>query len=190
MEFDSVVRKRKSVRRFKSKKVDWRKVLDAIDSANQGPFAGNHNHLKYLIVENTDAINSLAEFCEQNWIRQAGIAVVVCSDDTHLENTYGERGRIYSRQQAGAAIQTLMLKLTDLGINSCWVGAYSDELLKQKLGIPQHIQIEAVIPIGFEEGKVKKPEKKNLERTLYWEKWGTDKRPALFREDEEEYRPQ
>ena len=46
---------------------------------------------------------------------------------------HGERGRIYARQQAGAAINTLLLKLTDLGLQSCWVGSYDDEKIRELL---------------------------------------------------------
>ncbi len=124
MEFDKVVRKRKSANHFSGKKVSWKDVLEAIDAANQGPFAGNHNNLHFLIVEEPSTIKDLANCCEQSWISNSNILIVVCSDDTHLQDLYGERGRIYSRQQSGAAIQTLLLKLTDLGISSCWVGIF------------------------------------------------------------------
>lgn len=191
MEFDKVVRKRKSVNHFSVKKVSWKDILEAIDAANQGPFAGNHNNLNYLIVEEPGTIKDLAKCCEQSWISSSNILIVVCSDDSHLEDLYGERGRIYSRQQAGAAIQTLLLKLTDLGISSCWVGAYTDEFIKQKLKIPQHIQIEAIIPVGYEKkmpGDEKK-KKKELEDVLYWEEWKNSRRPALFEESKEDYNP-
>ncbi|MBU0760776.1 MAG: nitroreductase family protein [Nanoarchaeota archaeon] len=189
MEFEKVVRLRKSVRNFKKKKPSWKDILDAIDCANQGPFAGNNNHLRFLIVEKKKVIEDVADVCEQSWIKQARVLVLVCSDDAHLENLYGERGRVYSRQQAGAAIQTFLLGLANFGIDSCWVGAYSDDLLKEKLNIPQHIQVEAVVPVGFEEGREKKSAKKSLERTLYWEEWGNSKRPTGFEEEKEDYRP-
>src|SRR3989338_8403061 len=130
MEFSKVVKKRKSVNAFSGKKASWKDVLEAIDDAIQGPFAGNHNNMRFLIVEDSEMIKELAGLCEQNWISESGLLVVVCSDDTHLENIYGERGGIYSRQQAGAAIQTLLLKLVDLGLSACWVGAYSDKDIK------------------------------------------------------------
>ena len=189
MEFQKVVRKRKSVRDFKSKNPSWKDVLYAIDMANQGPFAGNQNNLHYLIVENTATIKNLAHLCEQTWISNAKMLIVVCSDDTALENIYGERGRIYSRQQAGAAIQTLLLALTEKGISSCWVGSYSDELAREKLKIPQHIQIEAIIPIGLEAGREKKPAKKSLERCLNWEIWNQSRRPGIFEVDKNDYSP-
>lgn len=187
MEFNKIIERRKSVRAFTKTKADWKFVFEAIDTAIKGPFAGNHNNLKFLIIEENEAIKKIAQLAEQLWISQSQILIVVCSDDTQLENLYGERGRVYSRQQAGAAIQTLIFKLIDLGLASCWVGAYTDELIKQLLKIPQHIQIEAIIPVGYEDTKVKTPQKrkKSLENVIYWENWKNEKRPPLFKEPKE-----
>ena len=184
MEFNNVVKKRKSVRAFTGKKASWKSVLDAIEIANHGPFAGNINGLKFLIIEEQETIKKIAKFSEQTWISQAGILVLVCSDETHLENMYGERGRIYSRQQAGAAIYAFLLKIAELGLGACWVGAYTDERIKEILEIPQNIQIEAIIPIGHEDKKNSedKPDKKELENVIYWETWKNDKRPSIFKE--------
>ena len=185
MEFDSVVEKRKSTHAFKSKKVNWRDILDAVDATGQGPFADGKNNLKFLILEEPDKINKIAEFADQLWINEAPALILVCSDDTNLENLHGERGRVYSRQQAGAAIQTFLLKLTDIGLSSCWVGSYSDELIKQSLDIPSHIQIEALIPVGYESGKSVKKKKKSLENSIFWENWDNRKRPTLIEEGPE-----
>jgi len=186
MQFDEVVKKRKSVRSYKLKKASWKDIIEAIDSATRGPFAGNVNNLKFLIVENPETIKKLAKHSNQSWISQAGIAVVVCSDDTPLEQKYGERGRNYTKQQAGAAIVTLIYKLTDMGLNSCWVGAFTDEFVRAALGIPSHINVEAIIPIGFEK-PVPTPERKKiaLENVLFWEAWGTDRRKTVFEESPE-----
>lgn len=184
MEFDSVIEKRHSVRSFKDKKASWKSVLEAIDAANQGPFADNRNPLKFLIIEEEHTIQKVAELAGQLWINESTILLFVCSDDTHLENLHGERGKRYARQQSGAAIQTFLLKLTDLGLASCWVGAFTDEQIKQHLKIPSHIEIEAMIPIGYEKVKpTQRRRKKALENSLFWEKWDEKKRPTLFNED-------
>jgi nitroreductase len=189
MEIDELVKRRKSVRSFKKKKASWKDVLEAIDVAIQGPFAGNYNNLRFMIVEDKKTIMDIADLCEQDWISEVGILVLVCSDDSHLENTYGDRGRVYSRQQAGAAIYSFMLKLSDLGLGSCWVGSYNDGAIRDKLRIPTYIQIEAIVPVGFESGSKKKEQKKDLENVLYWEEWGKGKRPTPFDEGLEDYAP-
>ncbi|MBI2452057.1 nitroreductase family protein [Candidatus Pacearchaeota archaeon] len=189
MDFDEVVRNRKSVRSFTDGKVGWRNIMDAVDSALQGPFAGNQNNLKFLIVEDKERIKEISAVCEQIWIAEAGALIVVCSEETHLENAYGERGRIYCRQQAGAVIQTVLFKLIDIGLSACWIGAYDDDALRRKLEIPKEILIEAIIPLGYQKGDVKKPNKKSLESALFWEKWGKTKRTGIFEEEKEDYRP-
>jgi len=189
MKFEDIAYERKSVKRFKKKKPSWKDVVNAVDLANQGPYAGNNNNLRYLIVENDKTIDRVAKLCEQTWIKESSLLIVVCSDDAYLEDLYGDRGRVYSRQQAGAAIQTIMLSLTEKGVDSCWVGSYDDEKVRAKLQIPGHIQIEAIIPVGFEAGKSSKPHKKDLDKSFYWESWDTKKRPTMFKEHPEDYRP-
>ena len=184
MEFDAVIDKRHSVRSFKDKKASWKLILEAIDSANQGPFADGRNPLKFLIIEEQKTINKIAELADKLWINEATILVLVCTDDSNLEHLHGERGKKYSRQQSGAAIQTLLLKITDLGLSSCWVGAFTNEQIKQYLKIPSHIELEAIVPIGYEKAKLTtRRRKKPLENALFWEKWGCGKRPSLFSED-------
>ena len=51
MKLTEAIAKRRSVRAFSNKPVNFGLVLEAIDSANQAPLAGNFNNLKYLIVE-------------------------------------------------------------------------------------------------------------------------------------------
>ena len=182
MEFDSVIEKRHSSRNFKDKKVSWKSVLEAIHAAIKIPSPSNQSHIKFIIIENKDTIGKLAEYSNQLWINESNLIVVVVSDDTNLENQFGERGRVYSRQTAGASIENLILKLTDLGLNSCWVGAYSDELIKQNLKIPMHMQIEAIIPVGYEKEKHEKKHKTNLENVLRWEDFETASRESLYRE--------
>lgn len=182
MDIDKLIEKRKSVRSFKDKKVSFKLILEAIDATLRGPFAGNINNLKFIIIESQETIDKIANFSQQHWMNDASTLIVVCSDDTHLENLYGERGRIYSRQHSGAAIEILLLKLTELNLASCWVGAYTDELVKQLLNIPQHIQIEAIIPVGYEKGRAKRPRKKTLDKVISWETWGNSKKPTYFKE--------
>jgi len=183
MELDLAIRKRRSVRAFKNAAPSWKDVLEAIDAANQAPFAGNHNHLKFICVEDGEKIKELAKFTDQTWVGTSKFIVVLVSDDAHLENQYGDRGRVYSRQQAGAAIQNFLLKIVDLKLATCWIGSYDDSKVRDLFKVPKHMQIEAVLPIGYEiHGKEIHVKKKDLENVLYWEEWDKTKRPTLFKE--------
>jgi len=172
MDFDKVIKNRHSVRRFKTMKhANWRDIIKAIDAANSAPLAGNIFTNKFILVIDKEKINQLAEAAQQAFIADADYVVVVCSDNKRLVTSYYERGKKYAIQQAAAAIENFLLKITDLGLASCWVGAFSDNSVRKILGIPDEIEVEAILPIGYEMGKANPPEKPNLDRILFFERW-------------------
>jgi len=181
MKLDDAISKRRSIREFSNKKVRWDHILEAIDAANQSPFAGNINNLQFLIISNKDKIARIAECAQQDWVADAPYIVIVCSTLKHLVNQYQDRGQMYSRQHAGAAIENFLLKIADLKLASCWVGAFTDKHLKDSLEIPKDYEIEAILPVGHpsKTSKVKHPKKIKLDNSVYWEEWGQRKKPTL-----------
>jgi len=173
MKFDDVINKRHSARKFRETKIpDIKKVMEAIDAASKIPLAGNLPCLKYVLVTDRKLINDLAEACQQEFITNVHYLVVVCTDRKFLEKSYYERAEMYARHEAGAAIENFLLKITDLELASCWVGAFSDETVKRILKIPEDIQIEALLPVGYEIEKSGKKSKPLLESTMYFNGWG------------------
>lgn len=172
MNLDEAIKKRHSVRKFLTKKVNWRKIIEAIDAARLAPLAGNIPTLKFILVDDPEKIASLAEAAQQDFIAQTDYVVVVCSNTEQLKRMYGERGEKYARQQAGAAIENFLLKITELGLATCWIGAFYDEEVKKILKIPENIDVEAFFPIGYEFGKEKQKPKPELSASLFFNEWG------------------
>jgi len=193
MEFEKVVYKRRSVRAFKEKTASWKDVLTAIDAALQAPFAGNNNHLHFIVVEDEKKIKQLAVDCDQEFIQESGIVVVVVSSYRNLEHMYGDRAMVYGRQQAGAAIQNFLLSITDLGLSACWVGAFDEDLIRSRLATPDHMHVEAVIPVGYEKAKSKGREvkilKRKLEDAVWWNNWSVKRREFVFKEPQRHTTP-
>lgn len=176
------VDKRTSIRKFKDKKVNFSDVLEAIDAALKTPLAGNISTLKFVIITDPDTKEKIAEYADQLWLADADTLVVVCSKMEQLERMYKERARDYAKQQVGAAIQNFLLRITELGLASCWVGAYLDHEIKNVLTIPGEIVIEAILPVGHPDEKPKPKKKISLEHAIYWDKWKQSKKPTLTKD--------
>lgn len=173
MEFDKVIDARHSVRNFKTtKKPDYRDIISAIEASTKAPLAGNINSIKYILIQDKKKIKELAEAAQQSFISQVDYVVVIISDKKALVKNYLQRGEIYSRQQAGAAIENLILKITELGLSTCWVGAFSDEMVRRIAEIPEELDIEAILPIGYELGKARPHKEPNLDRVLSFDGYG------------------
>jgi len=172
MQFDKVVKSRKSVRRYSEKKPDWRKVIRAIDSARYAPIAGNLFITKFILIQDKKIIEKLAIASQQDFVSSAHYVIAVVSEDYKLERNFGERGKIYSRQQAGAAIENVLLALNSLDLASCWIGAFDENNVKLLLKVPDNCTVDALITVGI---ATKIPtsdkHKTELENILFFDKY-------------------
>lgn len=171
MNLDKAIKTRRSIRKFKNKKPDWRTVIECIDSMRYAPMAGGVFSLKFILVSDLDKIDRIAQYCQQPFVRTAEYLVVVCSKPRSTINSYGNRGKIYIRQQAGAAIQNFLLKIHEKGLASCWVGSFVERLIKNELKIPADVHIEAILPVGYSKEKPKEKQRVNIDGCLYFEEY-------------------
>ncbi len=173
MELEKVIKSRKSTRKFSSKKPSWRKILECIDAAKHTPTAGRNYVAKFILIDDSKKIEKISGACQQDFISSARYVVVVCSKPSRLISLYEEKGNIYARQQAGAAIQNFLLKIEDLGLGACWIGHFVEEEIKTLLKIPEDVNIEAIIPIGFSAER-DKPKKRpiDMDRILFFNSYG------------------
>jgi nitroreductase len=176
MDLDKAIKSRTSIRKFNSKKPDWRTIIECIDAARYAPMGGGNYTVKFIIVNNPEKIKNIAEACQQDFVGTVHYIVVACSNPSRTVNAYGNQGEVYVRQQAGAAIQNFLLKIEESGLSTCWVEHFVEYQIKRELEIPNEINVEAVFPIGFEfEKKRVKKGKIELDNILYFNEYGTKK---------------
>jgi nitroreductase len=169
MELDKAIKGRHSVRKFSDKKPNWRTIIECIESARYAPMAGNNYTVKFIMVDNEEKIQEIAEACQQEYVGSVKFIVVACSNPKRTINEYGKEGEKWIRQQAGAAIQNFLLKIEDSGLATCWVGYFVEEQIKRILKIPKEWDVEALFPIGYEYPKARTRRAKiELDRILYF----------------------
>ncbi|MDP2926185.1 MAG: nitroreductase family protein [Nanoarchaeota archaeon] len=183
MHFETLTKKRASIKRFSSKKPDIDDIIKIIEIGNLSPSPGNLPILRYLIIEDKEKINKIADACMQEFIKQASVLIIVCSEPKDCVIAYEARGKKYIKQHAGAAIQNMLLAAVDLGLASCWVGAYSDITIKTLLGISDNADIEAILPIGYKliTDRTVQRKKQILEGRIFFEKYKNKYRKPLPR---------
>lgn len=176
MELIEAIESRTSVKKFKKQKPDWRDIIEAIDTTRYAPMAGNNFTLRFIMVDEPKKIERIAEASQQPFITQTHYVVVVVSNPARPTNAYGERGEIYSRQQAGAAIQNFLLRLHELGLATSWIGHFAEDQIKDLLKIPEGHNVEALFPIGKEFNKISKRKlKTDLNNVLYFNEFKNKK---------------
>ncbi len=177
MQLTDAIKYRTSTKKFDGKKPDWKKLIQAVDLARFVPMAGNEFSLKFILIENEETIQKITDACQQEFVKTAGAILVVVSDRNHVKKMYDHNDKGFAAQQAGSAIQSILLALTEKKIDSCWVGFFDDNLMKEATEVPGKFTIEAIIPIGFNSPLKNKQNKQKpkLENVFYFESWGNKK---------------
>ncbi|MGM0405755.1 MAG: nitroreductase family protein [Thermoplasmatota archaeon] len=173
MEFKEVVRKRRSVRKFKDKSIPQEEIKEIIEIGHMAPSAGNLQARDFIVVSDEDEKKKLSENAYgQKFIAEVPWVIVVCANKKRSESKYGDRGRtLYSIQDATAAVENMLLAIVDKGYASVWVGAFNEEEVSNQLKIPKDVRPVAIIPIGYPARSPKKPSKMNYEEVTHYEMW-------------------
>jgi nitroreductase len=160
---------RRSVRRYERRPVPRELVQNLIDAAETAPSAGNLRARRYVAVMNPEIIKALAVAAYgQNHLKTAPIVIVICADVDRSSSRYGDRGSLYAIQDAAAATMCLLLKACDLGLGACWNGAFDDDMVRDLLGLEEHILPVALISIGWPTESPDASQRRGMAEVLTW----------------------
>lgn len=174
MNLDSCIEKRKSIRKYSNKKVDIKLIGTLLETATKAPSAGNIQNWKFIVVTDKEKKNKLVSASlNQTWMKTASVFIVVCSDTKIVKSFYKKRGTLYAPQNCAIACTYIMLKATDLGLGTCWVGAFAPNAVSKILELPPHIVPEAIITVGYPQKDILRRTPRISYRKLTWfEKFG------------------
>jgi len=174
METLEAINQRRSIRKYLDKPVEFEKITTIIDAARKAPSAGNLQDWNFIIVTEKDLIRQVASYAvEQYWIQTAPVLIVVCGLPEKHEMYYGLRGkRLYNVQDCAAAIQNILLSATDLGLGTCWIGAFEEDKIKALFAIPPDVRPQAIITLGYSDDSPQERSLIPIENITFFNRYG------------------
>ncbi len=173
MDILNLIKNRRSVRKYSSKKISDEVLYSILEAGRWAPCAGNIQNSRFIVVRDFEKKRQIANAClEQEWIDEASVLVVVCSDTESVKKHYSKKGKMYAIQNTSAAIENMLLCATGFGVGSCWIGAFSENELKDILEITDEIEIHAVISLGYTESPPLPTNRPQQNTIMFFEKWG------------------
>ncbi|MDP3051745.1 MAG: nitroreductase family protein [Eubacteriales bacterium] len=142
---------RRSIRRFKPDAIPREITENLIEAARWAPSAGNLQPWYFYVVVREDRRRCLANAAlNQDFLAEAPVCIVVCTEAGRSEAHYGGRGRnLYCLQDTAAATQNILVLATAYGLGTCWVGAFDQSKLKSCMGLPEAHRPVALIALGY-----------------------------------------
>lgn len=163
---------RRSIRKFSEQKIDFKILHSIIEAGLNAPCAGNVQNYKIIVIEDLKQKTECGKIAfQQYWLADAPCLLVLVRDNLELQSLYPDRGEIYAIQNVAAVIENILMAAHFNNLGACWVEAFDNEILKEDLGIPMELKIDAIVPIGYalERPQVDKVPMINM---VYFEKYG------------------
>jgi len=149
MEFFELVGERQSSRSFAEKPVEGEKLRSILDAVSTAPSAGNLRAYEVSVVRNIGQKILLAQAAlGQDFVARASLVLVFSSNVRKSRERYGERAELYAVQDATIACAYAQLAATDLGLGSCWVGAFDETQVVSAIELRHGLKPIALLPLG------------------------------------------
>jgi nitroreductase len=149
--FIDLIRKRRSIRRFKDGEIEQEKLDQLVEAALRPPSSRGGNPWEYVFVTDRKILQSLSNAKPHgaSFLANAPLGIVVCADTTKSD--------VWVEDAAIAAI-FIQLEAESLGLGSCWIqirkrmhdedrtaAAYIAELLH----LPSRLTVASMVAIGY-----------------------------------------
>ena len=138
---------RHSVRRFQREPVSAELMEKILEAVRTSPSAGNFQAYEIYVVSGAARMKALAAATfNHGWIAEAPMALVVC---THCARCEYDGREHWALQDASIAATLAHLAIVDLGLATCWVGAFLPVKVAEVIEAAEGHVPMAVLPLGY-----------------------------------------
>ncbi len=170
MEVLEIIRRRRSIRRYKPDPVPEDKLRKVLEAARLAPSAANRQPWKFIVVRSPEVKEMLKEAYPASWFISAPVIIVACA--LPREAWVRNDGEEYWKVDVSIAMEHLVLEAVEEGLGTCWIGAFDEEAVKKVLGIPHDVRVVAMTPLGYPaESKEPVKDRKSLDKIVSYDHW-------------------
>jgi len=169
MQFLELVKKRYSVRSYKPDPVEDDKLQLILEAARLAPTAANRQPFRFIVIRTEGREAELNRINHKPWFVQAPIVICVCG----ISNQAWVRrdGKNYCEVDVAIVMDHLILAATDLGLGTCWIGAFDSIAAREVLSLPDEVEPIAFSPIGYPNDQLEAKKRKPIAELVSYDHW-------------------
>ena len=177
MDAITMIKERRSVRKFKNEKVDREIMKEIVDISRWAPSWVNYQIARYTLIDNEEMIKEIANEGVNGFVynidtlkNAKGVAVlsfVKGKSGTYDKKYVTSKGSTWEVFDAGIACQTFCLAAHAKGVGTCIMGVIDEKSIAKIVNLPEEETVAALIVYGYEdEEHVTVSKRKNVEEIM------------------------
>ena len=171
MTVSEAIRSRQSVRSYLDKPVQQDTLDELFEAARLAPSAGNRQEWRFVAVTDPEMRMKLARAAAgQAFVGEAACVIAACAEtDGHAMRC----GQLSYPIDVAIAIDHMTLRAVELGLGTCWIGAFSEDEVKKLLGIPAPVRVVELLTVGYpRDARVREKSRLEKEKIAFYGTWG------------------
>jgi len=158
------IKKRKSVRRYLDKKIPEDILKEIMEAARLAPSASNRQPWKLVVVQDKKLRQQLMQASRnQSFVGEASVVIAGCAINVNHIMPNG----IHSYPvDLAILLDHISLQAAELGLGTCWIGAFNQEKVKEILHITDDVTVVCLMTLGYPAGDGFKSSRKPLDEIV------------------------
>ena len=150
MDFLELIKKRRSIRKFKQTPVNRESLLTLIETACFAHTLCNRQRLRYWIVLEPQKVDFIFQHSSLGWVTdgEEGLTTEKFAPPAYIAITTDGASCNADFADAGSAFQNMAIMSMELQLGLFWIHAFSGEIIKNFLQVPEEQTIMALIAVG------------------------------------------
>ncbi|GMR08095.1 MAG: nitroreductase family protein [Gammaproteobacteria bacterium] len=151
-DFFETVRHRHSIRKYQADlPVEQEKLHAVLETACSAPSAGDLQSYRIVVVTDGGQRKALRKAAgDQEFVSEAPVCLIFCSDVKRAEAKYGERGKcLFAIQDATIAASYAQLAVVAAGMGSTWIGRFDEQAVIDIIQLDDGLTPVAMLSIGY-----------------------------------------
>jgi len=171
MDVKQAIKSRRSIRKYEDREISDDVIKEIIDAARLAPSGNNTQPWTYYIIKDRETQSKLREnkVFFQDFVYAAPAIIVCCADlNAYTKNVKGRDlpDEIRAIRDISIASSFLILRATELGLGTCYVGWLKAEKMKEIIGIPNDNIVPYVITIGYPDEQPESKPRKDINEIM------------------------
>ncbi len=145
-----------SVRSFKDTPVHRDAIRAIAEAARLAPSACNAQPWRFVAVTEPSLLNQIVDrglggVVPNRWAASAPVILIGCAVLNLLTHRLGEalKGVNYHQIDLGIALEHMVLRATEMGLGTCWIGWFKEKSIKKVLRLPKDWKIVSLLALGY-----------------------------------------
>lgn len=170
MDVFEAIKGRRSIRKYKPDQVRDAVVDEVLEAIRWAPSWANTQCWEVIVIREPEVKANVAETLPPtnpslSSLRDAPVLLVFCA----IRNRSGyKKGEITTDKgdwfmfDIGLAMENLCLAAHSLGLGTVIIGLFDAKKVETLLGVPENVSVVAMTPLGYPQGEVSAPKRKEL----------------------------